>query len=389
MDSLLSYFSSLNPMTFVSQLPGNIAQGIIWGLMALGLFITFRLLNFADLTVDGSFATGGAVTAVMIINGAPAWEAALIALAAGIAAGLVTGFLHTVLRIPDILSGILTQIALYSVNLNIMQKANLPISYRNYDLILSASDIKMAILMGSIFAAVIIGLMYWFFGTEMGSTIRATGSNPDMSRAQGININRAKVLALALSNGVVALSGSLFSQYQGFADVNMGRGAIVIGLAAVIIGMVIGDAIFKKKSNFIIKLLFVVVGGILYYIAMGIVLWLKMPTDDTKLFTAVIVALFLAVPNLKEMSKTSFKRTAKKNKKLTKHEAIYATATASGAAAPAEKVEQKTAKKEDAKKKDSKQQTSLKKSVQNQKNVNKNFKSQKAYNKPKNKGGRH
>ena len=308
-------------MTFFSQLPGNIAQGIIWGLTALGLFITFRLLNFADLTVDGSFATGGAVTAVMIINGAPAWLAALVALAAGLMAGLVTGFLHTKLGIPDILSGILTQIALYSVNLNIMGKANLPVSYRNYKLILSASNIKLAILIGLIFAFFVIGLMYWFFGTEFGSTIRATGSNPDMSKAQGININTAKVVALALSNALVALSGSLFAQYQGFADVNMGRGAIVIGLAAVIIGMVIGDAIFRKKSNFIIKLLFVVVGGILYYIAMGIVLWLKMPTDDTKLFTAVIVALFLAVPNLKEMSKNSFSRAAKRNSKNMKVEA--------------------------------------------------------------------
>ncbi len=321
MAPIIEYFSSLNPMTFFSQLPGNIAQGIIWGLMALGLFITFRLLNFADLTVDGSFATGGAVTAVMIINGAPAWLAALVALAAGLMAGLVTGFLHTKLGIPDILSGILTQIALYSVNLNIMGKANLPVSYRNYKLILSASNIKLAILIGLIFAFFVIGLMYWFFGTEFGSTIRATGSNPDMSKAQGININTAKVVALALSNALVALSGSLFAQYQGFADVNMGRGAIVIGLAAVIIGMVIGDAIFRKKSNFIIKLLFVVVGGILYYIAMGIVLWLKMPTDDTKLFTAVIVALFLAVPNLKEMSKNSFSRAAKRNSKNMKVEA--------------------------------------------------------------------
>ncbi len=386
MDSLLSYFSSLNPMTFVSQLPGNIAQGIIWGLMALGVFITFRLLNFADLTVDGSFATGGAVTAVMIINGVPAWAAALTALAAGILAGLVTGFLHTVMQIPDILSGILTQIALYSINLNIMHKANLPISYRNYDLTLSASDIPKAIVTGLVFAAAIIALMYWFFGTEMGSTIRSTGSNPDMSKAQGININTAKVLALALSNGMVALSGSLFSQYQGFADVNMGRGAIVIGLAAVIIGMVIGDAIFKKKSNFIIKLLFVVVGGILYYIAMGIVLWLKMPTDDTKLFTAVIVALFLAVPNLKEMSKNSFKRTAKKNKRLAAQGAI--TVDLGGSAAQEEKPaaeEKNTKKKADVKK----QTTSLKKSVNDQKNVNKSVNHKKPYKKPKNKGGRH
>ncbi len=321
MDGLINYFSSLNPMTFLSQLPGNVAQGIIWGLMALGVFITFKLLNFADLTVDGSFATGGAVTAVMLIHGAPVWAAALAAVAAGLIAGLITGLLHTALGIPDILAGILTQIALYSVNLNIMGKANLPVSYRNYDLILSASDIPHAIVIGLIFSVIVIGLMYWYFGTEQGSTIRSTGSNPAMSKAQGININVAKVIALSLSNGLVALSGSLSAQYQGFSDVNMGRGAIVIGLAAVIIGSVIGEAIFRKRMNFIIKLSFVIFGGILYYIAMGIVLWLKMPTDDTKLFTAVIVAIFLAVPYLKEKSKTSFKRVAKQNLKNLKKEA--------------------------------------------------------------------
>lgn len=315
MDALLSYFSSLNPMAFVSQLPGNIAQGIIWGLMALGVFITFKLLNFADLTVDGSFATGGAVTAIMLINGVPVWIAVLAALAAGLLAGLVTGLLHTLLGIPDILSGILTQIALYSINLNIMGKANLPISYRNYTLVLSASNINMAIIIGLSLSAIVVAAMYWYFGTEQGSTIRSTGSNPAMSKAQGININVSKVIALALSNGLVALSGSLFSQYQGFADVNMGRGAIVIGLAAVIIGQVLGEALFRKHINFVIRLIFVVVGGILYYIAMGIVLWLKMPTDDTKLFTAVIVAIFLAVPYLQNKSKVSFKKVAKQNLK--------------------------------------------------------------------------
>lgn len=315
MDALLSYFSSLNPMSLLSQIPGNIAQGIIWGLMALGVFITYKLLNFADLSVDGSFATGGAVTAVLLINGVPVWAAVVIAFLAGIAAGLVTGFLHTVLGIPDILAGILTQIALYSVNLNILGKANLPVSYRNYALVLSANNINMAILIALVFAAILITLMYWYFGTEQGSTIRSTGSNPAMSKAQGININTAKVIALALSNGVVALSGSLFAQYQGFADINMGRGAIVIGLAAVIIGMVLVDAIFRKHSNFIIRLIFVIIGGILYYISMGVVLWLKMPTDDTKLFTAVIVAIFLAWPYLTGKRKNSFKRVLKANQK--------------------------------------------------------------------------
>ena len=317
---IVSYFSSLDFMSFLNALPGNIAQGIIWGLMGLGVFITYKLLHFADLSVDGSFATGGAVTAVMLINGCPIWVAMLVAVAAGLLAGLVTGLLHTLLGIPDILSGILTQIALYSINLNIMGKSNLPISYRNYSLVISASNINMAIIIALIVVAVVIVAMYWYFGTEQGTTIRSTGSNPAMSKAQGININFTKVIALALSNAVVAFSGSIFSQYQGFADVNMGRGAIVIGLAAVIIGEVLGEAIFRKHINFIIRLIFVIVGGILYYIAMGIVLWLKMPTDDTKLFTAIIVAIFLAVPNIRSRATNSFKKVAKQNSKAQKVE---------------------------------------------------------------------
>lgn len=317
---IVSYFSSLDFMSFLNALPGNIAQGIIWGLMGLGVFITYKLLHFADLSVDGSFATGGAVTAIMLINGCPIWVAMLVAVAAGLLAGLVTGLLHTLLGIPDILSGILTQIALYSINLNIMGKSNLPISYRNYSLVISASNINMAIIIALIVVAVVIVAMYWYFGTEQGTTIRSTGSNPAMSKAQGININFTKVIALALSNAVVAFSGSIFSQYQGFADVNMGRGAIVIGLAAVIIGEVLGEAIFRKHINFIIRPIFVIVGGILYYIAMGIVLWLKMPTDDTKLFTAIIVAIFLAVPNIRSRATNSFKKVAKQNSKAQKVE---------------------------------------------------------------------
>lgn len=317
---IVSYFSSLDFMSFLNALPGNIAQGIIWGLMGLGVFITYKLLHFADLSVDGSFATGGAVTAIMLINGCPIWVAMLVAVAAGLLAGLVTGLLHTLLGIPDILSGILTQIALYSINLNIMGKSNLPISYRNYSLVISASNINMAIIIALIVVAIVIVAMYWYFGTEQGTTIRSTGSNPAMSKAQGININFTKVIALALSNAVVAFSGSIFSQYQGFADVNMGRGAIVIGLAAVIIGEVLGEAIFRKHINFIIRLIFVIVGGILYYIAMGIVLWLKMPTDDTKLFTAIIVAIFLAVPNIRSRATNSFKKVAKQNSKAQKLE---------------------------------------------------------------------
>lgn len=317
---IVSYFSSLDFMSFLNALPGNIAQGIIWGLMGLGVFITYKLLHFADLSVDGSFATGGAVTAIMLINGCPIWVAMLVAVAAGLLAGLVTGLLHTLLGIPDILSGILTQIALYSINLNIMGKSNLPISYRNYSLVISASNINMAIIIALIVVAIVIVAMYWYFGTEQGTTIRSTGSNPAMSKAQGININFTKVIALALSNAFVAFSGSIFSQYQGFADVNMGRGAIVIGLAAVIIGEVLGEAIFRKHINFIIRLIFVIVGGILYYIAMGIVLWLKMPTDDTKLFTAIIVAIFLAVPNIRSRATNSFKKVAKQNSKAQKVE---------------------------------------------------------------------
>lgn len=317
---IVSYFSSLDFMSFLNALPGNIAQGIIWGLMGLGVFITYKLLHFADLSVDGSFATGGAVTAIMLINGCPIWVAMLVAVAAGLLAGLATGLLHTLLGIPDILSGILTQIALYSINLNIMGKSNLPISYRNYSLVISASNINMAIIIALIVVAIVIVAMYWYFGTEQGTTIRSTGSNPAMSKAQGININFTKVIALALSNAVVAFSGSIFSQYQGFADVNMGRGAIVIGLAAVIIGEVLGEAIFRKHINFIIRLIFVIVGGILYYIAMGIVLWLKMPTDDTKLFTAIIVAIFLAVPNIRSRATNSFKKVAKQNSKAQKVE---------------------------------------------------------------------
>ena len=293
MDFLANYFGSLNPMSFLSALPGNIAQGIIWGLMGLGVFLTFKLLNFADLSVDGSFATGGAVTAVMLINGCPVWATIIVAILAGLAAGLVTGLLHTLLGIPDILAGILTQIALYSINLNIMGKSNLPISYRNYTLVVSASNINMAILVGLGICAVVIAAMYWYFGTEQGSTIRSTGSNPAMSKAQGININFTKVIALALSNGLVALSGSLFAQYQGFADVGMGRGAIVIGLAAVIIGEAVFSRIFH---NFALKLASVSIGAIIYYIVIQLVLTLGFDANLLKLLSASVVAVFLAVP---------------------------------------------------------------------------------------------
>lgn len=303
----------MNISSLLSALPGDVAQGIIWGIMALGVFITFRLLNFADLSVDGSFATGGAVTVILMLTGMNSGTALLIAFLAGVLAGFVTGILHTVFGIPDILAGILTQIALYSINLNIMGgKANTAISVDKYNLLVSLRYIPKAILVALVIAVALMAIMYWYFGTEMGSSIRATGANPAMSKAQGININAMKVIALALSNGIVALSGGLLAQYQGFADVNMGRGAIVIGLAALIIGDVICNALFSKVSNFILTMSFVIVGGILYYIIIGIVLWLKMPTNNLKLFTAIIVAIFLAVPYIKNQMNSSFRKAAKR-----------------------------------------------------------------------------
>jgi len=302
----MEYFASLNVMNLLGALPGNVAQGIIWGIMALGVFITFRLLDFADLTVDGSFATGGAVTVVLVLAGVPAPVALLLATAAGLLAGLVTGLLHTALGIPGILAGILTQISLWSVNLMILHGANKAINVNIYALIVSLRDVSESIVTVLVFAAVIVGALYWYFGTEQGSAIRATGCNPEMSKAQGINIDTMKVIALCLSNGLVALAGGLLAQYQGFADIKMGQGSIVIGLAAVIIGDVLGDAIFKKQMNFAVRMCFVVLGGIIYYLVIGLVMWLRMPTDLLKLLTAAIVAIFLAVPYLREKSKNSF-----------------------------------------------------------------------------------
>ena len=288
-------FSSL-----VAALPGCLAQGIVWGIMALGLYITYRILEFSDLTVDGSFAAGGAVTVMIILGGHPAWVAVAAAVLTGILCGLVTGFLHTKLGIAPILSGILTQIGLYSVNLHILgNKANQAVSVDRFHLLLSLRHPSAAILVSGLFAAALIGFFYWFFGTETGSSIRATGCNPNMSKAQGIDINRTKVMALAISNGVVALAGGLMAQYQGFADVSMGRGAIVIGLAAIIIGDVVSRLFSRESLNFAIRLLFVIVGGIVYYLIMGVALWLRLPTNDLKLFTALIVAAALAIPNLR------------------------------------------------------------------------------------------
>lgn len=308
----MSYFNSLDPMALLHALPGGIAQGLIWGIMALGVYVTFRLLDFADLTVDGSFATGGAVTVMLTIAGFPVPVALLIAVLAGLAAGMITGLLHTALGIPPILAGILTQIALYSVNLHIMHMAaNQGLSVSKYHLLISLMHVSHAILIGSLFSIALIIILYWYFGTEQGSSIRATGCNPAMSKANGININFTKVLALAISNGIVCLAGGLFAQYQGFADINMGRGSIVIGLAAVIIGEVLGDALLGKHMNFAFRLVFVVFGGVIYYMVVVIVLWLKLNSNDLKLFTALIVSIFLAVPYLQGKKKSSFARTAK------------------------------------------------------------------------------
>ncbi len=311
--SIATYFASLSILKLFKNMPGGIAQGLIWGLMALGVYITFRLLDVADLTVDGSFTTGGAVTVMLIIGGCPAWLAVLIAILAGVLAGFCTGMLHTKLGIPAILAGILTQFSLYSINLRIMgMAANKAVSVDKYNLILSSRHITPSILTGLAIAFVLISFFYWYFGTEQGSALRATGSNAAMSRALGIDIDKMKVLGLSISNGIVALAGGLMAQFQGFADINMGRGAIVIGLAAVIIGEVIGRTLLGKRLNFYGTLSFTVVGGIIYYLVVVIVLWLRLNSNDLKLFTAIVVALFLAVPYLKEQSVSSFARLKKK-----------------------------------------------------------------------------
>ena len=304
---------ALNPVAFFNALPSNVAQGLVWGVMALGLFITFRLLDFADLTVDGSLATGGAVTVMLTTSGCNIWVALLAATIAGMLAGLCTGTLHTRFGIPPILSGILTQIALFSVNLRILGGSNKALSVDKYDLILSSRNVTSAIITALIFCAALIGAMYWYFGTEQGSAIRATGCNPAMSKAQGINNDNMELIALCLSNGLVAMSGGLLSQFQGFADVNMGRGAIVIGLAAIIIGEVFCDSLLGNKANFAMRLSFVAFGAIVYYVVIGIVIWLRMNPNDLKLFTALIVAVFLAVPNLRAKQKNSFAMAGKRS----------------------------------------------------------------------------
>lgn len=292
----------MNIVNLFNALPGAFAQGLIWGIMAIGVYLTYKILDIADLTVDGSLCTGGAVCIMMMLSGHGVWVSILAATGAGMVTGLATGIFHTFLGIPAILAGILTQLSLYSVNLKIMGKSNQAINVDKFHLIVSLRYIKNVaftkntLFVVAVFILVIVAILYWFFGTELGSAIRATGCNGNMARAQGINTEFNKVLGLMISNGLVALSGALLAQYQGFADINMGRGAIVIGLAAVIIG----EAIFGKIfHNFALHLISVAIGSILYYLVYQTVIWLGLDTDLLKLLSALVVALFLGFPHLK------------------------------------------------------------------------------------------
>lgn len=299
-------------MGLFSALPGAVAQGLIWGIMAIGVYITFKILDIADLTVDGSICTGAIVCAMLMVNGVPVWLALIAATVAGLLAGMITGLLHILLGIPAILSGILTQLVLWSVNLKIMGKANQPLPARNYAVLLSQMNIPNALIILAIFTVVLIALLYLFFGTELGASIRATGINPAMSRAQGINTDITKLIGLALSNGLVALSGALLCQYQGYADINMGKGAVVIGLAAVVIGEAI---ISKLPQNFAIRLTGVAIGAVIYYIVYQVIIFLGLDTDLLKMLSAVVVAIFLGTPYVKRKiaSRRGIKKEGKKN----------------------------------------------------------------------------
>ena len=298
---------------WLGALPGASAQGMVWGIMAIGVYLTYRILDVADLTVDGSICTGGAVCAVLVTGGVNVWVAMLAALIAGLLAGLVTGVLHTFMGIPAILAGILTQLMLWSVNLKIMGRANVALPIRKYALLLAQIKVVQSILVLLAVVAVLIALLYWFFGTELGASLRSAGSNPRMSRAQGINTGGAKILGLMLSNGIVAFSGALLSQYQGFADINMGRGAIVIGLAAVIIGEAV---IARISTNFAVRLFGVIFGGVIYYFVYQTVIFLGLDTDLLKMISALVVAVFLAVPYWK---KTYFIRGSRGKKRGDRH----------------------------------------------------------------------
>ena len=279
-------------VSLLHVLPGSIAQGLIWGILAISVFLTFKVLDYADMTVDGSFCTGGATTVMMMLSGQNVYVALLCGTIAGMLAGYVTGLLHTMLKIPPILSGILTQLGLYSVNLAIMGKSNQAISVDQYALLVSLRFINYSIIMSVIVVVVIIALLYLFFGSEIGSAIRATGCNQNMARAQGINTGRCIRIGLVVSNGLTAFAGGMYAQYQGNADVNAGRGAIVIGLAAVIIG----EVIFGTRHNFALRMAFSVCGAIIYYIVIAVVLQLGLPSTYLKLLSAVLVAIFLGIP---------------------------------------------------------------------------------------------
>lgn len=288
----------------LNALPGACAQGLIWGIMAIGVYITYKILDLADLTVDGTMCTGGAVCIMMMLRGHSVGVSLLFAFVAGMLAGLVTGILHTTMKIPAILAGILTQLGLYSINLRIMDnKSNQAISVDKYDLMVSLRYIKgvafykNTIVVVAIVIFILIAILYWFFGTELGCSVRATGCNEKMACAQGINTNLCKILGLMISNGIVAFASGLYAQYQGFADVNAGRGAIVIGLAAVIIGEVVFG---KIAGNFGVKLLSVALGAIIYYLVLQVVLWLGLNSNDLKLLSAIVVAVFLAIPSVLE-----------------------------------------------------------------------------------------
>ena len=288
----------MNLTALFNAMPGAVAQGMIWGIMAIGVYITYKVLDLADLTVDGTMATGGAVCVMLMLNGVNLWVALLCAVIAGMVAGLVTGIFHTAMGIPPILSGILTQLSLYSINLAIMGKANQGINVTKYALIVSQRNVRHVdwdnpILTTLVILALLIGVLYWSFGTELGSSMRATGANEAMSRAQGITTKITKILGLMIYHGIVALSSAMLAHYQGFVDVNMGRGAIVIGLAAVIISEVLFSKLFR---NFALKLVGVTIGSVIYYIVLQIVLWLGLDTDLLKLLSALVVAVFLALP---------------------------------------------------------------------------------------------
>lgn len=288
-------------LKFIEALPSAAAFGLIWGIMAIGVYITYRVLDLADLTVDGSICTGAAALTMCTVAGLNIWLSLIIAFVVGCIAGFITGIIHTKCGIPAILAGILTQLALYSINLRILgNKANQALPASKYSLIVSMRNIPMAIVIIGLFVAAIIAILYWFFGTELGHSIRATGCNEAMARANGINTNTRKIIGFVLSNGVVALSGALLCQYQGFTDINMGRGAIVIGLASVIIGEVVFGKLFK---NFAFKLLAAVFGGIIYYVVQTLVLRLGLNANDLKLFSAIVVAIFLSIPYWKSQLK--------------------------------------------------------------------------------------